>query len=153
VLQAARKDARVMVPRGKRARPEQGATMSTENKQPQSELINELNKLGENLGNLLRSAWESEERKSVEREIAAGLEQMSKKINETAEQLKTDANVHTAKRAVKGAWETAHGPQIVTEFRQGVLDTIKRINDELAKRSAPAQEATAETVSGEGKPE
>lgn len=127
--------------------------MSTENKQPQSDLINELNKLGENLGNLLRSAWESEERKSVEREIAAGLEQMSKKINDTAEQLKTDANVHTAKRAVKDAWETAHGPQIVGEFRQGVLDTIKRINDELAKRSAPAQEATAETVAGEAKPE
>lgn len=127
--------------------------MSTENKQPQSDLVNELNKLGENLGNLLRSAWESEERKSVEREISAGLEQMSKKLGDAAEQMKTDSHVHEAKRKVKDAWETARGPQIVTELRQGVLETIKRINDDLAKRTAPAQEATAESVANEAKPE
>ncbi len=127
--------------------------MANENKQPQSDLINELNKLGENLGALLRSAWESEERKSVEREIAAGLEQMNKKLNEATEKVKTDAYVGNAKRAVKDVWETAHGPTIVTEVRQGILDTLRKINDDLAQRAHPAPEASAAGAATEQKPE
>lgn len=127
--------------------------MANENKQPQSDLINELNKLGENLGALLRSAWESEERKSVEREIAAGLEQMNKKLSEATEKVKTDAYVGNAKRAVKDVWETAHGPTIVTEVRQGILDTLRKINDDLAQRTQPAPEATATGAASDQKPE
>jgi hypothetical protein len=41
---------------------------------PRSALEQELNKLGENLGNLVRALWESEERKAIERELSANLE-------------------------------------------------------------------------------
>ena len=120
--------------------------MANENKQPQSDLISELNKLGENLGNLLHAAWESEERKSVEREIAAGIEQMNKKLSEATEKVKTDAYIGTAKRKVKDAWETARGPEIVSEVRQGILETLRKINEDLSQRTQPAQEATAEAA-------
>ena len=122
---------------------ERELNMSTENKQPPSELVNELNKLGENLANLVRAAWQSEERRSVEREIAASIEQMNKKLTDATEQIKNDAALNQAKRNMKDAWETAHGPQVVNEVKQGVLDTLKRINEELMRRGTPAQEASA----------
>jgi methyl-accepting chemotaxis protein len=125
--------------------------MSEQNKQPASDLIEELNKLGENLGNLLRGAWESEERRSVEREITVGLEQMSKKLGEAAEKVKTDAYVNNARQAAKDAYEAARVPQILEEMQRGVVGTIKRINEDLANRAKPAQEASAETVNS--KPE
>jgi len=137
--------------------------MDTDNKQNSSELISELNKLGENLSNLLRAAWESEERRSVEREITAGLEQLNQKLSDTAERIRNDAALNQARRTAKDAWRTAHGPQVVNEIRLGVLDTLKAINDDLARRAAPAQEAStpratdraadAVVEGGEAKPE
>jgi hypothetical protein len=60
--------------------------------------------------------------------------------------------------AAKEAWETAHGPQVLNELRMGVLDTLKAINADLARRAAPAQEASSPraeevVVEGETKPE
>ncbi|MCX6017599.1 MAG: hypothetical protein NTZ50_03705 [Chloroflexi bacterium] len=122
-----------------------------------------MNKLGDNLANLLRVAWQSEERHSVEREIAASIEQMNKKLTDAAEQIKNDAALNQAKRNMKDAWETAHGPQVLTEMKQGVLDTLKCINEELMRRGTPAQESSAPratepveartAVEGEPKPE
>ena len=119
---------------------ETNSTNNSNNARPQSEFINELNKLGENLGQLMRSVWESEERKSIEREMTHGVEQLAKQLNQTLEQLKTDATVHNAKKTVKEAWETARGPKIVSEVQQGVVDTLKKVNEELTKRTQPAHE-------------
>ena len=110
------------------------------NGRPQSELVNELNRLGENIGGLLRSMWESEERKSLERELTHGLEQFAKQVNQTLEQMHKDATIDNAKTKVKEAWETARGPKIVSEVQQGVIDTLKKVNEELGKRTQAAQE-------------
>ncbi len=127
--------------------------MTTENKTPHSDIVAELNRLGENLGNLVRGAINGEERRSIEREIAAGLEQMNKKFADASDSLRTDAYVNQARKAVKEAWETARGPQILTELHQGVIDSLKRINEDLSKRSAPAQEATVDSVARDAKPD
>ncbi len=107
-----------------------------------SEFVQELSRLSENLCALIKSYWESEERKSIEREVTKGLEQFSKSVNDTIEQLKQDDKLKKAKDGVKNAWETAHGPQLVTEMRGGVLDTLRSINNELARAAArkPAEE-------------
>lgn len=101
----------------------------------ESDLLKELNRLGENIGNLLRSFWESEERKSVEREIAKGVEELNKQINKAVEQAKADKTVEKAKQGMKEAWETAHGPKIVGEVQAGVIDALHSVNAELAKRA------------------
>ena len=113
---------------------------NSNNTRPQSEFVSELNKLGENLGQLMRSVWESEERKSIEREMTNGIEQLAKQLNQTLDQLKTDATVGNAKKTVKEAWETARGPKIVSEVHQGVVDTLKKVNEELTKHTQPAHE-------------
>ncbi len=109
---------------------------------PQTDLAKELNKLGENLGNLLRGIWDSEERKSLEREIAKGIEDLNKQVEKATAQAKEDKTLKQAKHSVKEAWETAHGPQIISEVGAGISDTLHTINEELAKRASrkPAQE-------------
>ncbi|MCS7062207.1 MAG: hypothetical protein RMN25_13740 [Anaerolineae bacterium] len=109
-----------------------------------SEFIQELNQLGDNLCALIKSYWESEERKGFEREIAKGLEQFSKSVNDTVEQIKQAEALRQAKEGVRSVWETAHGPQVVSEVRAGMLDTLRAINRELARAAArkPAEEVT-----------
>ncbi|MGQ9814462.1 MAG: hypothetical protein ACUVR3_04835 [Candidatus Roseilinea sp.] len=122
-----------------------GASEST------SEFVQELSRLSENLRALIKSYWESEERKSIERELTRGLEQFSKSINDTLEQLKQDDNLKKAKASVKNAWETAHGPQLVREMRAGALDTLRAINDQLARAATrrPAEEVKPDTASSD----
>jgi hypothetical protein len=112
----------------------------------QADLVSELSRLGENLGKLIKASWESEERKSVERELKSGLDQFGKQINKAMEQAHTDENVKKARDAFKDAWETAHGPQVVREMHMGLVDSLKKLNDELARRSEakPAHEVKAD---------
>ena len=113
--------------------------MSEQNTQ-QSSIERELNKLGENLSNLFRAMWESEEIKSIEREVAANLERLNKRMNEAVEKVRADRVATDIKQGVKEAWETAHGPQILSELQAGLADTLRKLNEEIAKRAQPAQE-------------
>jgi predicted transcriptional regulator len=110
--------------------------------QTQPDIAAELNRLGENLGKLLRATWETDELKSVEREIQKGFDEFNRHINNAIEQARNDQNVKKATDTIKDAWVTAHGPQLVDEMRMGLADSLKRLNDELAKRAEmkPAQE-------------
>jgi ElaB/YqjD/DUF883 family membrane-anchored ribosome-binding protein len=119
-------------------------TDQTQSKQSNDELASELNRLGENLGKVLKSPWTSEERKSIERELKSGMDQFTKQINKAVEQTRVDHNVKKARQTVKDAWETAHGPQVLNEMRHGLVDSLRKLNDEIAKRAEPkpAQEVT-----------
>ncbi len=116
--------------------------------QATSEFVQEMSRLGENLCALLKSYWESEERKSLERELTKGLEAFTSSVNDTLQQLKQDEKLSKAKESVKGAWQTVHGPQLMAEARAGALDTLRAINDQLARAAArkPAQEVTPDTA-------
>ncbi|BCX02614.1 MAG: hypothetical protein KatS3mg053_0552 [Candidatus Roseilinea sp.] len=113
--------------------------MSEQNAQ-QSSVERELNKLGENLSNLFRAMWESEERKSIERELTANLERLNARVNDAVEKVRADQVATNLKQSVKEAWETAHGPQILNELQAGLTETLRRLNEEIAKRTQPAQE-------------
>ena len=112
----------------------------SEQNTPRSALAQELNKLGENLGNLVRALWESEERKTVERELSTNLERLNKRIGEVVEKVRADEVAAGVRRSVKEAWETAHGPQILNEVQAGLADTLRKLNEEIARRIQPAQE-------------
>jgi hypothetical protein len=112
----------------------------SEQNTPRSALEQELNKLGENLGNLVRALWESEERKTVERELSTNLERLNKRIGEVVEKVRANEVAAGVRRSVKEAWETAHGPQILKEVQAGLADTLRKLNEEIARRIQPAQE-------------
>jgi SMC interacting uncharacterized protein involved in chromosome segregation len=112
----------------------------SEQNTPRSALEQELNKLGENLGNLVRALWESEERKAIERELSANLERVNKRVREVVEKVRADEVAAGVQRSVKDAWETAHGPQILNEVQAGLADTLRKLNEEIARRIQPAQE-------------
>jgi uncharacterized coiled-coil DUF342 family protein len=118
--------------------------MSEQNTPNSSGIEKEINKLGENLNNLFKALWESDERKSIEREVTAGLEQANKSVNDTVEKIRTDQTTSNIKKGVKDAWETARGPQILNELQVGLTASLQKLNDEIAKRAQPAQEVKAD---------
>ncbi len=95
---------------------------------------------------MLKASWESEERKSVEREIRSGVEQFNKQINKALEQTRVEQQFKKVQQSVTDVWETAHGPQVLHEMHLGLVDSLRRFNDELAKHAEPrpAHEVTPE---------
>lgn len=125
----------------------------SEQKQP-SAIETELNKLGENISNLMKAMWDSEERKSVEREVSANLNDLNKKMDEAVNKVKTDGTTENLKKNMQSAWETARGPQILAEIEAGLTQTLHKLNEELGKRAQPAQEVKPdEPVAEAVKPE
>lgn len=117
--------------------------MSDENKKPtQDEILVELTKLGENFGKMLHTIWDSEERKSIERELRAGMEQMSKQVNQAVETAKVDETLKKAGTQVKQAIEAAHVQEFMADVRKGLADSLKRLNVEVEKMATakPADE-------------
>ena len=101
----------------------------------QTDLVAELSRLGENLGKLVKAAWKSDERRSVEKELKSGLDKLTQHLNRAIEQTKADENLAKARESVQDAWTTAHGPQVLHEMQAGLVDSLKRLNDEIAKRA------------------
>ena len=119
--------------------------MSEQNQhQSSSQLEHELNKLGENLSSLFKAFWDSEERKGLEREITAGVESANKALTDAADKIRGDQSAADLKHSVKEVWESARGPQIIGEMQTGLTNTLRRLNEEINKRAAPAQEVKAD---------
>jgi hypothetical protein len=116
--------------------------------QDQPNLVSELSRLGENLGKLVKAAWESDERKTVEKELKSGLDKLNQHINRAVEQTKAEESLTKARETVQDAWTTAHGPQVLREMQAGLVDSLKRFNDEIAKRAEPkaAHEVMVESI-------
>lgn len=117
--------------------PAEDAKPADQAPQANSELNEQLTALGNNINALLKTMWDNEQRKTVEHQITSGLEQMNKQISKAIDQVTTDTHVKKAREGIKGAWVTAHGPQILTELKGGLADTLKALNQELSKASAP----------------
>jgi hypothetical protein len=102
----------------------------------------------------MKAMWDSEERKSVEREVSANLNQLNQKMDEAVNKVKADNTTENLKKNVQHAWETARGPQILAEIETGLTQTLRKLNDELNKRAQPAQEVKPdEPAAEEVKPE
>ncbi len=118
--------------------------MSTEQNSSNSNspLEREIRQLGENIATLLRTMWDCEERKSLERELVSVLENVNRTITQATEQLQArrDRVVNT----INEVWRTAHGPQIVREIELGLADTLHKLNEALRARAQnpPAQETS-----------
>lgn len=119
----------------------------TEQKQGPEDIIGELNKLGENLAKALRTMWDSEERKSIERELRAGVEQMSRHVNQAVETAKVDEKLKQAGTQVKQAMDSAHVPEMMADLRKGLAEGLKRLNVEVEKFANPKP---ADEVSPDG---
>ena len=86
------------------------------------EVLEELDKLGREIGRGLKEAWESEERKEIETEVSKGIDAAGRELGKLAK----DANEsEAAKELKKGA------SAVGREIRDGLLSGLRKLNEEL----------------------
>jgi len=111
----------------------QGEAPASEEVREDRAIVNELEKLGKQLIGAAKAAWESEERRKLQDEIATGIQKIGQELGVTLEKASESEQVQEIRtRAGKVATDIQQ-TDVVDEVRKGLLVGLEAINRELSK--------------------
>jgi uncharacterized membrane protein YccC len=100
------------------------------------DLAAELRALGANLKEVLKAAWESEERRRLQTEIGSGLEDLASTLKSAAQEFSESPTGQRLKADVQDARERLRKGQVEGRMREDMLAALRKINAELSKAAA-----------------
>lgn len=126
---------------------------NNQNKTHGSDIADELRELGLHLREVLRSAWESPERKKVQQEIQDGLTELGNTINKAVNEFNESPTGQTLKSDVEDFSQRVRSGQVESKVREEILKVLRLVNDELGNASktsdTTAEGTTQQPESGE----
>jgi hypothetical protein len=97
------------------------------------EVASEFKDLGENLKSILQNAWESEERKNLQREIESGLANLGKTLEQAAKEFKESEAGQRLKADAEDLHQRIRSGEVETRVRDDLLAALRKVNSELEK--------------------
>jgi len=107
-----------------------------ENKSPRDDIGEQLNELGKNLREALRTAWESDERRKLQLDIEDGLANLRDSLNEAAKEFSNSQTGQNLKEDVKDLHERWQTGEVGSKVRSEVAEALRTVNKELQKASS-----------------
>lgn len=108
-------------------------TNPDENMHPKEDIGEQLNELGKNLRDALRTAWESEERQKLQQEIAIGLTNLRDSLNEAANDFSSSQTGQNIKGDVDELRQKWHTGELGSKVREEIAEALRTVNRELEK--------------------
>lgn len=115
-------------------------------------LADEFRNLGKNLAEVMRSAWESPERKNIQAEIETGLDELGKSLNHEIDSFRQSPSGQRFKTDMEELNQRIRSGEVTTRARDELLTALKRANAEL-KNVLSRWEETDESKSPPSSPE
>lgn len=106
-----------------------------------SEIAEELRALGENLRNMLRTAWESPERKKMQDEIQSGLTELGDSVNKAVNEFSTSKPGQTLKAEYEDFSQRVRSGQVESKVREEILKVLRMVNVELGNATKDTKPA------------
>ena len=111
----------------------------TENEKDEFEngetMASEFQRLGKNIKEAISSAWESEERKQLQREIKEGLSEVGQSLNALFDELGESSAAQHIKSNVEDFSDSVRSGEVRSKVRQDVVSALRKVNDEIEKIS------------------
>ena len=95
------------------------------------EILDELRELGENLRSLLRSAWESDERKKMQQEIEIGLSDLHVNLSQAVQEFSESPTGKTLKSDLEDLEERIRTGEVEAKIRAEVVSALHAANEGL----------------------
>lgn len=108
------------------------------------ELAAEFENLGKNLKEAFRKLWESEGRKSLQKDLEAGLSRIGESIDQAVEELKESPTGQRLKSKAEDLQERLQKGEVGETFRSDVVKVLRKINEELEKIASQVSSKTGE---------
>jgi hypothetical protein len=121
--------------------------MSEEPKVERS-IADELGKLGKQVADAIKGAWESEDRKKLQVEITEGMQKFGAQVTEALDKASDSETAKELREKVEKVAADIREKGVVDDIRQGILTGLDTLNKELGKlveklEPKPAAEASA----------
>jgi signal recognition particle GTPase len=111
----------------------------SENKSSNEDIGDQLNELGKNLREALRTAWESDERRKLQQDIEEGLANMRDSLNQAAKDFSSSPTGQNLKDDVKDIHERWETGEVGSKVRSEIAEALRTVNKELQKASQKNQ--------------
>ena len=96
-------------------------------------IAEELGKLGKQLGDAFRAAWESEERQGLQRELGEGLSALGDQLEDAVQSARKSEALTELKADLKNAADDARQAIPLEDIRSGLVRGIQKLNSELGE--------------------
>lgn len=106
--------------------------MSEEPKTEKS-IADELNKLGKQVADAIKAAWESDDRKKLQTEITDGLEKFGAQVSEALDHAGQSQTAQDFRVKAEKVVTDAREAGVVEDIRKGILAGLDTVNKELGK--------------------
>ena len=104
-----------------------------DNKSPSEDIGEQLNELGKNLREALRTAWESDEWQKLQKEIQDGLANLQDTLSEAVADFSSSPSGQEFKEDVKDLHDRWRTGEVGTKVRSEIAEALRTVNRELQK--------------------
>jgi hypothetical protein len=101
----------------------------------QDSISEEFRRLGENLIDTLRAAWDSPERKRLHQEVSEGLDELAKTIRMEIETFEESPTGQRLRSDVEDLRQRIRTGEMESKLRTEMLNALRLVNEELHKVS------------------
>jgi len=110
-----------------------------DNKTQNDDIGEQLNELGKNLRETLRTAWESDDRRKLQQEIETGLTNLRDSLNQAAKDFSNSQAGQNLKEDVKDLHDRWQTGEVGSKVRSEVAEALRTVNKELQKTYEKSQ--------------
>ena len=103
--------------------------------QTTDDLKEEFRNLGGNLKDLLRTAWEREERKKAQAEVEAGLSELIAALSQISKELAETPAGQRLRAEAKGLQARVQSGEVQEKVHSELLEALRKVNADLRKVS------------------
>ena len=101
------------------------------------DLASEFQELGKNLKNIFVNAWESEQRKNLQKELEEGFSELGDSLKQTAEEIHDSDAGQRVKAEAEDLRDRVRSGEVETKIREDILSVLHKVNSELGKITHP----------------
>lgn len=125
--------------------------MDTSNPEP-GDLGSELRMLGENLRQVFTTAWASEDRRRVQSEIEAGLNEMADALRSAADDFRQSDPGRQVEKDLQDLGQRIQSGELESQVRTDLMQVLRTVNAELDQAAEAMKRRTTTGGTGEESP-
>jgi soluble cytochrome b562 len=124
----------------------------TEEKKPTSDIMDELQALGQQLTTALKTLWESDESRKLRQDLRQGFIQLGEEIDEAVKKAQESEAAKQLSEQVKDTMDKARQSDVAGKVEQGLTTGLRKMNEELSKAIASLEDDAEDTPPEGGTP-
>lgn len=116
----------------------------TEDKKPESDLLEEFHVLSQELTSAVRALWESDDSRKLRQELGEGFAELGRQVDSAVKTTQESETAQQVGEQMKEAVQQARESEFVATLEQGILTGLRELNQGIARwldsvqTSAPA---------------